>query len=58
MGKLAAAVVMALVLVAPAAQAKDSGVAAGSGFSRFLSRGVDLDRFRAGTWYRVPGVRR
>jgi hypothetical protein len=31
-----------------------TGVVAGVGLDRFLSYGVNLDRFRAGVWYRVP----
>lgn len=31
-----------------------SGIVAGAGLDRFLSYGVNLDRFRKGVWYRVP----
>jgi hypothetical protein len=31
-----------------------TGIVAGDGFGRFLSWGVNLGRFEAGTWYRVP----
>jgi hypothetical protein len=31
-----------------------TGIVAGAGFDRFLSYGVNEDRFVAGTWYRLP----